>query len=204
MGRAGYYRELEQAMPAKARRRHGVSIGQIASVVVCCAIAFVLGLAPVMLHGLTQSGNQQSTYTSTTFHFSISYPSGWVVNTAPDASQIIPLTILITRSTPHQSSGSLESTFTVAVLSLADKDVAASAAKLPKDTTKRHITLAGLPAYADKPNTQQVPGTTATATHADYFFIHGAYEYQLSTDTISSDHVDAAMQSMLQSFAIAG
>lgn len=144
----------------------------------------------------------QGTYTSATYHFSISYPAGWQANVAPDGSQIIPLTLLITRTSDRQAPGSLIATLTIAVFNLSNPAMAASTAQLRTDPTKHHVTIAGLMAYASAPTQQQVPGTTATDTHVDYYLIHGGYEYQLSTDAVSRDHANAALSAMLASFKI--
>lgn len=51
------------------------------------------------------------------------------------------------------------------------------------------------------------PGTACTIVkvvdvHTDYFLVHGGYVYQVTTDAISGDAADAALQSMVASFRL--
>lgn len=144
-------------------------------------------------------------YSNAQYHFKISYPTGWQVNAvapSPGPDDIVPLTVEITRSSDRQASESLVSTFTIAVFDAGNATFAANATPLAADTTKHAVQIAGQPGYADTPVQQQVPGTAITATHADYYLIHGSYEYQLSTDDVSSDDASPALASMLQSFTL--
>ncbi len=144
----------------------------------------------------------KGTYISTKYHFRVSYPQGWVANTAPNPSPLIPLTVLITKSSTRQVAGSLVSTFTVAVFGLTNKDLAASAQNLPTDKTKHKVTISGMTAYADAPIRQAVPGTALTEAHLAYYLVYAGYEYQISTDAVSDDQADTALRDMLASFTI--
>jgi hypothetical protein len=142
------------------------------------------------------------TYVSTRYHFRVSYPDGWEASTGPRPSATIPLTVEITKSGTRQETGSLLSMLAISVLSLSNAGVAASVQKLPSQPGLHKVTLSGVPAYADAPVQQPVPGTGVMDTHADYYLVHGSYEYQLSTDSISNDNAAATLASMLHSFTI--
>lgn len=170
----------------------------------------------------------QGTFTSAQYHFRVSYPVGWVANACPSAqagadacggfhvvgpggqstsipfqpSQINPLTLTITRATARPADGSFISTFTVAVFTLSDPTIAHDASILATDTSKHQVALAGMAAYMSTPLRQQVPGSDVMATHTDYYLVHGAYEYQISTDAVSNDQADTALVSILRSFTI--
>jgi hypothetical protein len=142
------------------------------------------------------------TYTSTRYNFRIDYPAGWQASTGPQPSAIIPLTVEITKSSSRQEAGSLLSMFSISVLSISAAGSTGGGGLLPNTSSMRKITLSGMTAYADKPVQQPVPGTSVVDTHADYYLTHGAYEYQLSTDSLSNDGSSAALASMLHSFKI--
>jgi hypothetical protein len=158
-----------------------------------------------------QSG---ATIASVQFHFRLSYPDGWHCSwagpSAPtacsspaatptaSASDVIPLTVEITKT----DTGVLPAMLSISVLSLADPGIAAGAKALPTQKGLHKVTLSGLTAYADAAVQQPVPGTSVTATHADYYLVHGSYEYQLSTDSLSNDDSAAALSGMLNSFTI--
>ncbi len=146
-------------------------------------------------------------YTSADFHFTVTYPDGWQPNAIRGAAltATIPLTVMITRTGSDQTS-SLLSTFTVTVLYAKDPTIAKTlqglrAQATGKTPTLRTITLAGQPAWAAQPISQQLPSSQLSATHTDYYLLRGDYEYQLSTDSVAGDAADTALQAMLASFA---
>jgi len=139
-------------------------------------------------------------YTSQAYGFKVSYPTGWEAN-ALTAQSSAPLILIITRSAARSAPASLVSTFTLDVLSLKDASIAKSAGLLATDTALAHITLAGQRAYRDTPITQATAGG-GSVTHTDYYVIHGGYEYQISTDTVSGDA--PAIQGIVNSFTLLG
>jgi hypothetical protein len=149
-------------------------------------------------------------YSNADFHFTVTYPDGWQPNEIRGAAltATIPLTLVITRTGSDQTS-SLLSTFTVTVLYAKNPTIAqviqgmrVQAARKP--STLRTISLAGQPAWAALPIQQQLPDSQLSATHTDYYLLHGDYEFQLSTDSVAGDDADAALQAMLASFAFTG
>lgn len=156
------------------------------------------------------------TYTNAEFHFSITYPSGWVANevraplglpqATPSAALAIPLTVVITQTGTEQIDSALLSSFTVTVLN-ADNAAIASSITAQKaqasgaTPTLTTVTLAGQSAWQAQSVTQQLPDSNQSATHTDYFLLHGAYEFQLSTDAIAGGGADAALAAMLKSFS---
>lgn len=158
--------------------------------------------------GLTLSacGSQQppslpgGTYTSAQYHFKVTYPNGWKTNVSSQANATAPLILIITKSSALNETGSLVSTFTLDVLSMQDKSVAALAKQLPTNKSLTRTTLAGLTAYTDTPIQQQSSNGQVTITHTDYYVVSGAYEYQLSTDALTGD--GPALASIVNSFTI--
>jgi hypothetical protein len=157
----------------------------------------------------TQAPLPGGTYRNDAFHFSVNYPAGWQVNIAPaaDASQGIPLHVVITRTSTVQTTNELISNWSLLVLNTRDSNIAAQIKPL-KDRIQRHdanlhaMTLGGEPGYQEQPLQQQIPGTDASDTHTNYYLLLGDYVYEISTDAISNDHADAALQSMITSFTI--
>jgi hypothetical protein len=161
--------------------------------------------------GATTSGLPQlpgNTYTSAAYHFSVTYPSGWLVNEEDDqASAIFPLTIIVTRSGTTATDGSLVSNLTIAILDLRntqalDKDLLKTVTSRATDSTYHAIRLAGHTAYATDPVQQAIYGTSQSATHTDYYVEANQFEYHISTDVIADDNADAAIQGMLSSLTI--
>ena len=142
------------------------------------------------------------TYTSTQYHFSVRYPTGWQAVESQQSSSIVPLTLIITRIHASTGEGGAVSTFTVTVFDAHDTNIAQSIKGLASDKTLTRITLAGLPAYQGAPIQQPALGTQLNDTHTDYYLPTSAYEYQLSTDALAGDGADAALQSMLSSFTL--
>jgi hypothetical protein len=99
------------------------------------------------------------------------------------------------------------STLTIEVISLSElqRIDAASAKKaheLAKDKTLHALQIGGATAYRSDPVDQPVTGADVSITHTDYYLVRDAFEYQISTDAVSDDGAQAALQSMLQSFAL--
>jgi hypothetical protein len=191
-------------------------------------VLFTLLAAALAGCGQTLPGG---TYTSTTYHFRVAYPDGWqAASSTGDA--IIPLTVTFTRSASHTEGSPSVSALTISVQSLSNPYIAKAAAGLTRDSSLHAISLSGLPAFTSGPLQQALPnaqGTPAlwipgpngtptphdlpagtptpiynpgTVTHTDYFLVHAGYEYQLSTDAMSRDGVDAELRTMVLSFTI--
>lgn len=157
----------------------------------------------------TQPTLPGGTYRSDTFHFSVTYPAGWQVNIAPaaTASQGIPLHIAITRTSTLQSTNALISNCSILVLNTHDSNIAIQINLLReriagKDARLHAVSLGGRPGYQEQPVRQEIPGTQVSDTHTNYYLLLSDYVYEISTDAISSDNVDALLQSMVASFTI--
>lgn len=164
---------------------------------------------------------------SSPYHFQLNYPDGWkaqvvVVKVDPAASPLtcvqagsadvtpggsaaIPLTVILTHTNGKQVASHV-STLTIEVISLSDLQTidpnsAKKARELAQDKTLHALQLAGTTAYKSDPVDQPVTGADVSITHTDYYLVRGTFEYQLSTDSVSDDDAQSALQSMLQSFA---
>lgn len=178
-----------------------------------CALA--LGLVTAVLAGCgapTLPAVKGGTLTSAQYGFRVTYPNNWRASAyaapTPAAGQKktpIPYSVVITRTSgsARPAAGAV-STFTITVLDLRDTNIKAAAAKLPSDTTLRAVQLAGTAGYAGPPIEQSLPNPQISVTHTDYYVLHGAYEYQLGTDSVKGDNADADLQSMLKSFTFIG
>lgn len=173
-----------------------------------------LGLALLAFLGLTLAACGQTAappptftggiYANAQYHFKITYPDGWKVNAQPSPSAVLPLTITITRSGAVNTQGDPISTLSVAVFNAHDANIAKSIKDLATDKTLQKTTLAGFPAYASAPVQQQVPSSTITDTHTDYYLVTADWEYQLSTDAVSGEDATSALQGMVSSFTLTG
>lgn len=143
-------------------------------------------------------------YTNQQYHFSVSYPAGWQVNTSAQPGATAPLIVIITRSGTHQPPGSQISTLTIDVLAMSDASVAKSAAALSKNSALSKITFGGQPGYRATPTTQKGAGSDASAslTHSDYYVAYSGYLYQVSADALAGD--GATLDTMAQSFKLLG
>jgi hypothetical protein len=81
---------------------------------------------------------------------------------------------------------------------MSNAGVAQTAAALSKNKALSKISFGGQPAFSDKPTLET--GASVTLTHSDYYLVHGAYLYQVSTDALAGD--DAALSKMAQSFTM--
>jgi hypothetical protein len=142
------------------------------------------------------------TYTSTQFHFRITYPNGWKVNVQPATDAVVPLTVVITRPGATSTTSQALSTFTIMVFDAHNPDIAASVRGLAGDNTLRKITISGQPAYAAAPIQEQLPNAQGTVTHTDYYLPTSQYEYQLSTDALGGAQDASALAQMLASFTL--
>jgi hypothetical protein len=182
--------------------RRGAAYGTAAAVVlllVCGALAGCGSTSATPTHDLPGG-----VYTSTHYHFRVTYPTGWQLNLAPpqQTSEVSPLSLSITRSGVLVTNGSLVSTFSVTVSNAGYAPIATAVAKYPKDPTLHPITLSGLTAYRGTAVQQPIANTQFSDTHTDYYLIHGGYEYQLSTDAVQGDNAAAPLDAMLHSFTI--
>lgn len=120
-------------------------------------------------------------YTSQAYHFSVTYPAGWVANSTAcgsaasscdvlagtatvGAGQIVavPMQLTITRVSQAAANTPVVSSFAVTVLDLRDPNVAAAAQALSTLPGLRPLTLAGQPALATAPVEQPLPGSNGT------------------------------------------
>lgn len=137
-------------------------------------------------------------YTNQQYHFRVTYPSGWQVNTSAQPGATAPLIVIITRSGTHQPPGSEISTLTIDVLDMSSAGVKQTAAALSKNTALSKITFGGQPAFSDSPTLEK--GANVTLTHQDYYVVDGAYMYEISTDALAGDA--SALDTMAQSFTL--
>lgn len=165
------------------------------------------------------------TYASATFHFKITYPSGWgytvlscgsdqqggsgcdsLHGSAPSTGAApIPLQLTITREGALTTGAPAVSALTLSVLDMSDSYVASAAAGLASDKSLHQMPLAGTTAFVSAPIQQAIPGSNGTPsattdTHTDYYLVHGAFEYQMSVDALSGDSSADVLQAMVQSF----
>lgn len=196
-------------------------------VILCVLLLCVLGIVTAACGGPSAPNPPARTCVSSQYHFQLNYPEGWkaqavVVKVDPSASPLtcvqagsadvtpggsaaIPLTVILTHTNGKQVASHV-STLTIEVISLSelqriDADSAKKARELAKDKTLHGVQLAGTTAYAADPVDQPVTGADVSITHTDYYLVRDAFEYQFSTDAVSDDGAQAALQSMLQSFA---
>jgi hypothetical protein len=149
------------------------------------------------------------TYKSAQLHFSVSYPKGWQAASTPadQSSPAVPLTLVITRAGDTAATGSVSS-FTLTVFDLRVGAVATPAAQLKQkalapNSPLRAVTLAGQTAYQDAPAQRPLPGgSNLTISHTDYYLFTASYEYQISVESVSSEHADADLARILQSFTL--
>lgn len=135
----------------------------------------------------------------------------------PGAIVAVPLQVSITRTGARTTEVPVISTFAITVWDLHDLSAAAQAANLVHDPALHSVTIGGQQGYATVPVREPIlpaggtggttatgtAGTTASAvtdTHTDYYVLRDGFEYQISTDAISGDNADGALQAMLQSF----
>ena len=199
-------RGIEASGAGVRRHRWNGSVGLQIMVALCVAVCLALSACRSTA---TQPMLPEGTYRNDAFHFSVSYPSGWQVNVTPAsaASRGIPLHVLITRTASLQTDSSLVSNCSITVLNPHDGDIAAQIDLLKrringKDAQIHALSLGGKPGYQEQAQQQEIPGTHASDTHTNYYLLLDDYDYEISTDAISSDNVDAALQSMIASFTI--
>ncbi len=148
-------------------------------------------------------------YRSDAFHFTVTYPAGWQANITPaaQASQGIPLHVIITRTDSVQTNSSLVSNCSITILNTRDRNIAQAVEPLKtriqkKDEHLHSVTIGGMAGYQEDLVRQEIPDTQLTDTHTTYYLFLDQYVYEISTEAISSDNADAALQSIVASFTI--
>jgi hypothetical protein len=148
-------------------------------------------------------------FTSEAYHFKLTYPSGWQVNNASGttASPAIPLDIVVTRINAQASGGGQVSTLTVVVSNARNANVAVSIKYLlqlvhTSGSGYVPVTISGVKGYRHAQQPTVIYGTNITDTRTDYYLITSDYEYQISTDAVSSDNDQGALETMVQSFTL--
>jgi hypothetical protein len=208
-----------------AARRHGWRLG-------AWGVVALVGAALAGCAGTSQDVSRTlpgGIFNSQAYHFSVTYPAGWVANSTGCAASgscsvlagtatvgaghivAVPLQVTITRADQAAATTPVVSSFAVTVLDMRDPNVAKAAGALKSETSLHAVTLAGQPGFATNPVEQPLPGTSgtpgasntrATITHTAYFLVHGGFEYQIGVDSVSNDGSRAALQAMLQSFTL--
>ncbi len=148
-------------------------------------------------------------YRSDAFHFTVTYPDGWQANVTPaaEASQGVPLHVVITRTDSLQTNSSLVSNCSITILNTRDRNIAQAIEPLKtriqkKDATLHSVTIGGMPGYQEDAVRQEIPGTQLSDTRTNYYLFLGDYVYEISTEAISSDNADASLGSIVASFTI--
>ncbi len=197
-------------MRAGARLRMERSAFALTHLPALAGVVMVAGLLLVACRASVAAPNPPAgAYKSAQFHFSVTYPTGWQAAPTPadQSSPAVPLTLVITRSGDTAATGSVSS-FTLTVFDLRVGAVATSAAQLKQkalapNSPLRVVTLAGQTAYQDAPAQRPLPGgANLTISHTDYYLFTASYEYQISVESVSGEHADADLASMLKSFAL--
>lgn len=168
-----------------------------------CAAFVALAALTIALSACGSASSLPSgVYTSQQYHFRVTYPTGWKVNTSSQPNAPAPLIVIVTRSGSTAIPGSLLSSLTINVLSMNDASVATSANKLSTNTAFTATTVGGQPGFRDKSVTETGAGATSsdTLTHTEYYVVHGGYLYQISADALTGDGV--AVDAMTQSFTL--
>ena len=165
--------------------------------VVAAAIVMALLTLALGACGDTSPKLPGGVYTSQQYHFRVTYPSGWQVNTSSQPSATAPLIVIITRSGTPQP-GSQISSMTIDVLDMSNAGVKQSATALSKNKALSKVTFGGQPGFSDSPSMET--GASVSLIHQDYYVVDGSYLYQVSTDALSGDA--SALDSMAQSFTL--
>ncbi len=146
-------------------------------------------------------------YTSAQYHFRLTYPAGWTLTTLPGGSTAIPLSVQIAH-VGAQTQGTLLSTFTLAVIDTTSAAEATPFAQLKQQiaapkSSLTPVTLSGHPAYQAVPVQEKAPDGSLIGTRTDYYLLAGRYEYDITTESVSSDSgSDTVLQTMVQSFTL--
>lgn len=150
------------------------------------------------------------TFTSTEYGFHFTYPPKWQVSssgTTPSADGTpmpIPFSVIITHLSDSNSAVALVSTCAITVMNMKSSAIATPAAQLATNKTLKAMTIGGAPGYVGPPQVQDIPNSSVSVTHTDYYVVHGGYEYQISTDSVKGDNADADLQSIVTSFGFDG
>ena len=144
-------------------------------------------------------------YSSAQYDFHLTYPRNWKANpyavtASASGPTAIPFNLVITRTGDTHSAASLVSTCTITVMNMKDSDIAQSAATLASNKSLSAVTIGGVRGYRSSPLIQDIPNSQISVTHTDYYVVHGAYEYQISTDSVKGDDADSDLKSIIASF----
>ncbi|MFI5273052.1 MAG: hypothetical protein ACHQ4H_08485 [Ktedonobacterales bacterium] len=172
-----------------------------------CALLLSLACAACGTASTPPPSPPAGSFSSASYHFRLTYPTGWKLTTLPNSSSALPLTLEITDTGSSQADGAFLSTFTLSVINLHDRSEATPAAQLEQQihatgSPLKPITLAGHQAYQDAPTQRTSPDGSLSIMHTDYYLLTSAYEYALSTDAVSGDNAAAALRQIVSSFAL--
>jgi hypothetical protein len=164
------------------------------------ALALVAALSVLLSACGGASSLPGGVYTSQKYNFSVTYPAGWQVNTSPQPSATAPLILLITRTGSTALPGSQISSLTINILDMSNPGIAKNADSMRANKNLKKTTVGGQPGYRDTPISQpgSASGANVAVIHSDYYVVHGAYFYTISTDALPGD--SAALDQMAQSF----
>ncbi len=200
-------------MAEACRPRRELKSGRSTSQLAWCLLLLAIALLAACRSAPPPPSPSGGVYTSSTYHFRLTYPNGWQVNTpkGTTSSTTVPLEIVITRIDAQAAGGAQVSSFTVVVFNARDPVVATPIAQLhaeascvkPATTTcLKPVTISGKTGYEDTPVTANIPGSQVSDTHTDYYLLTADYEYQISTDAVSGDNAGSMLQAMLDSFTV--
>lgn len=152
------------------------------------------------------NGLPGGTYTNTTYHFHVSYPSGWLVNAStgdvpstwttptggatpvpsPTPGQIVavPVQVSISRAGAHSTAVPVVSAFTITVWDLREPTAAAQAAGWAHNPSLHAMSIGGQPGFAGTPIQEPVVPTTSTAGAA------GTGTASSGADAVMDTHTD--------------
>ncbi|MDE3229071.1 MAG: hypothetical protein KGO05_04250 [Chloroflexota bacterium] len=156
--------------------------------------------AALLLSACGSTSLPSGVYASQQYHFSVSYPAGWQVNSSPQPSATAPLILVITRTGSTALPGSQISSLTINILDMSNPGIAQNANSMKANKSLTRTTVGGQPGYRDTPVSQPgaASGSSVTVIHSDYYVVHGAYFYTISTDALPGD--SATLDQMAQSF----
>lgn len=169
-------------------------------------------------------------YTSTVYHFALTYPSGWKTSdclywdqqtyqcdSSPPVSgpRMGLLAVALAKPDASANANGLVSNLTIAVLDLRNpqsigRDLLQTIMTRSSNKAYHGVPLAGHTAYTTGPIQQPIytltpqptPGSRQSETHTDYYLLINSFEYHLSTDVLAGDQADDAIKSMLASFSL--
>lgn len=157
-------------------------------------------LAMLALSACGSTSLPSGVYANQKYNFSVTYPAGWQVNSSPQPSATAPLILIITRTGSTALPGSQISSLTINILDMSNPGIAQNANSMKSNKNLIKTTVGGQPGYRDTPVSQpgSASGSSLTVIHSDYYVVHGAYFYTISTDALPGD--SATLDQMAQSF----